>query len=144
MTAPGGLPGKYKDNTQQLFKATCEIAMIACRDKLLQIYFLGLKMLETVTTDSEGRFYGGDVTKKQAEQAFKPFIKLLIEKIGEMNYRARDISLRGLGDLLRHPAVELRHALEAIMDITEKPPGPAKAPWRALAARLEVLHMIVD
>ena len=35
LTAPGGLPAKYKDDTKGLFLATAEIAMIACRDKLL-------------------------------------------------------------------------------------------------------------
>ena len=93
---------------------------------------MGLKLLDTLTTDQGNTVCGGDVPQKVADKAFRPFIKLLVEKIGEMNYRARDISLKALGDLLRHPAVEGRHAIEAIMDITEKPPGPAKAPWRQL------------
>jgi hypothetical protein len=66
------------------------------------------------------------VPPKLVDKTMKPFVRLLIEKIGEMNYRARDISLNMLMVLFRHPSVELRHAIEGIMDITEKPPGPAK------------------
>lgn len=51
---------------------------------------------------------------------------MLIEKIGELNYRARDISLHSLISLFRHPAVDIRQLIEGIMDITEKGPSPDK------------------
>ena len=44
-----------------------------------------------------------------------------------MNYRARDLSLATLRMLFRHPAIHLGIAIEGIMDVTEKPPGPDKA-----------------
>ena len=45
--------------------------------------------------------------------------------------------------LFRHPSIEIRHAIEGIMDITEVPPGPAKAQWRLVTARLQILTEIV-
>ena len=98
--------------------------MIACRDKLLQIYFLGLKILEEAL---EPHICGGDLPPRVVDRTIRPFIGLLIDKIGEMNYRARDISLSAVMVLFRHPSVELKHAFDSIMDITEKPPGVAKA-----------------
>ena len=71
------------------------------------------------------RVCSGDVPPKLVNKTIKPFVKLLIEKIGEMNFRAKDISMNSLMTLFRHPSIELRHAFEGIMDITEKPPGPA-------------------
>jgi centrosomal protein CEP104 len=140
LTNPKGLPPKYSKKTLDLFTATTEIAAIACRDKLLQIYFLGLKLLEEALSP---KICGGDVPAKTVDRAIRPFVRLLIDKVGEMNYRARDISLNTLRMLFRHPAVELRHAIEGIMDITERPPGPAKAQWRLVSARLEILHQLV-
>lgn len=98
--------------------------MIACRDKLLQIYFLGLKLLEEALGP---KICGGDIPAKTIDKAIRPFVRLLIDKIGEMNYRARDISLNTFRMLFRHPAINIQQAIEGIMDITEKPPGPAKA-----------------
>ena len=121
---PKGLPKKYQVSTKSLFLATADLAMVACRDKLLQIYFLGLQLLEEALSP---KVCGGDVPPKVVDRTIKPFVKLLIEKVGEMNYRARDISLSNLMNIFRHPSMELRHAIEGIMDITEKPPGPAKA-----------------
>lgn len=46
LSDPKGLPPKFKNATKELFLATLDIAMIACRDKLLQIYFLGLRLLD--------------------------------------------------------------------------------------------------
>lgn len=37
---------KYEHNTEPLFIATCELALVGCRDKLIQVYFLGIKLLE--------------------------------------------------------------------------------------------------
>jgi len=51
---------------------------------------------------------------------------LLLDKISELNYRARDVSLHALMSLFRHPAVDIRSLIEAIMDITEKGPTPDK------------------
>jgi centrosomal protein CEP104 len=69
---------------------------------------------------------GEDIPPKVINAAVKPFIHMLIDKIGELNYRARDISLHCLISLFRHPAVDIRQLIEGIMDITEKGPTPDK------------------
>ena len=137
---PKGLPEKYQKSTRELFLATCDIAKIACRDKLLQVYFLGLRLLEEALSP---KCCGGDVPLKLVDRTIRPFIRILIDKISEMNYRARDISMNTLIMLFRQPGVDIRHAIEGIMDITEAPPGPAKAQWRLVSARLEILHTLI-
>jgi hypothetical protein len=41
----GPLLPKYEGKSKKIFLAACDVAQTACRDKLLQIYFLGLKIL---------------------------------------------------------------------------------------------------
>lgn len=86
---------------------------------------------------------GGDVQPKVAEKTIRPFVRLLIDKVSEMNYKARDVSMATLNMIFRHPSVPISVAIEGVMDITEKPPGPAKAMWRLVSARLEILHSIL-
>lgn len=45
--------------------------------------------------------------------------------------------------VFRQPGVDIKHGIEGIMDITEQPPGPAKASWRLVSARLEILQRIL-
>jgi len=133
LTSPNGLPRRYDSNTKDLFAATLDIALIACRDTVLAVYFIGLNLLEEALTP---KICGGDVSGKQIDRLIRPFIRLLIDKVGELNFRSRDISMNTLMRLFRHPSIEIRHAIEGIMDITEIPPGPAKAQWRLVTARL--------
>lgn len=86
---------------------------------------------------------GDDIPHKVVNAAVKPFIQMLIEKISELNYRARDISLHSLISLFRHPAVDIRTLIEGVMDITEKGPPPDKIQWRIILARLEILLHVV-
>ena len=51
---------------------------------------------------------------------------MLIDKISELNFRARDISLHSLISIFRHPAMDIKQLIEGIMDITEKGPSPEK------------------
>ena len=89
----GPLKKKYIGKTKKLFLAACDVAQIACRDKLLQIYFIGLKLLEKAMAPP---VCGDDIPHKVINNAIKPFIQMLIEKISELNFRARDISLHAL------------------------------------------------
>mmetsp|Transcript_19087 Transcript_19087/g.16407 ORF Transcript_19087/g.16407 Transcript_19087/m.16407 type:complete len:100 (-) Transcript_19087:760-1059(-) len=91
------LNGKSK----KLFLASMEVARIACEDKLLQIYFIGLKILSTALAPP---ICGTDVSPQLINKVLKEFLPILIEKISELNYRARDISLHTLLSLFRHPA----------------------------------------
>ena len=113
---------------------------MASSDKLLQVYFTGLKILETALQEP---VCGGDIPGKEINKQIKPFVKLLVNKIAEMNFRARDISMGALLLIFRHPSIDIRFAIEGVMDITEKPPGPAKENWRHVAARLEILQTLV-
>ena len=88
------------------------------------------------------RILGGDVRASEINKSIKPFINLLVEKSGEMTFRAKDTSVNMLMMLFRHPSVEISTGIEAIMEGIEKI-GPAKMPWRVITARLEILHSIV-
>jgi len=70
---------------------------------------------------------GDDIPHKVINTTIKPFIHMLIDKISELNFRARDISLHSLISIFRHPAMDIKQLIEAIMDITEKGPSPDKA-----------------
>lgn len=59
---PGGLPKKYDNKTSDIFKASCEIAYMASSDKLLQVYFTGLKILETAIQEP---VCGGDIPARE-------------------------------------------------------------------------------
>lgn len=87
---------------------------------------------------------GDDIPHKVINNAVKPFVKIYIEKISELNYRARDISLHSLMAMLRHPAVDIRMLIEGIMDITERGPTPDKIQWNIILARLEILLHVVQ
>jgi len=63
---------------------------------------------------------------------------MLVEKIQELNYRARDISMNSLMTMMQHPAVESKILIDKLMDIAEKGPKPDKAPWRIILGRLEI------
>ena len=57
---------------------------------------------------------------------------MLVEKISELNSRARDNSLHALISLFRHPAVDIRLLIEGIMDVTERGPTPDKLQYRII------------
>jgi hypothetical protein len=65
------LKKKYIGKTKKLFLAACDVAQIACRDKLLQIYFIGLKILQTAMAPP---ICGDDIPPKVINNAVKPFI----------------------------------------------------------------------
>lgn len=128
--------------TKKLFLAACDVAMQACRDKLLQIYILGLKILQTAM---QPPVCGDDIPHKVVNKTVSPFIPLLIDKITELNFRSRDLSMKTLVGLFRHPAMDVKQFIEAIMDLAVKGPAPDKAPWRTVLARTEsLLHMIQE
>mmetsp|Transcript_23089 Transcript_23089/g.35758 ORF Transcript_23089/g.35758 Transcript_23089/m.35758 type:complete len:345 (+) Transcript_23089:1299-2333(+) len=141
LTQQGGLPTKYEQKTKFLFLATCELAMMACKDKLLQIYLNGLKMLSESLTP---KICGGDIPAKLVDKTIKPFAFLLRDKLSELNYRGRELTLGYFNALFRHPAVDFRHALEAVLDVTEKPTPIEKQSWRVLVTRLEIFNSLMN
>ena len=129
-------------HTRVLFKAAVEIARECCFDRLLQIYFIGLRIVSTILAPP---ICGADISANIINQSIKPFIPMLVNKISELNYRARDISLHTLVSLFHHPSVDIRNLIENIMDIVDKEgeQPPDKQPWRIILARLEILLHIL-
>ena len=131
---------KYIGKTRMLFLAAMDVSKAACLDKLLQIYMIGLDILHKAMNSE---ICGEDVQPKDVNNSLRPLIPHIIEKICELNYRARDKSLVILIDVFRHPKADVRVLIENIMDITEKGPQPDKAPWNVLMARLEILYRVI-
>jgi len=50
---------------------------------------------------------GTDVSPQVINKTLKEFCPILIHKIEELNYRARDISLHTLMSIFRHPAAKV-------------------------------------
>jgi centrosomal protein CEP104 len=99
------LPDKYANGkTKRLFLASMEFAKICMEDKILSIYFIGLKILSTALAPP---VCGTDVSPAIINKVLKEFTPLLIEKISELNFRARDISFHTLLSIYRHPAANL-------------------------------------
>jgi hypothetical protein len=68
----------------------------------------------------------------------------LVEKIEETNYKAREISLTTLVDILRNPVVDIKILFDRILDMKGKINSPRKTPWRAVLGRLEIVHQILQ
>jgi len=80
-------------------------------------------------------------------------LPILITKISELNYRARDISLHTLISIFRHPAAQVGNLIVGCMDLCDieddirpKNNGPIdKQQWRLVLARLEIiLHVLQE
>jgi centrosomal protein CEP104 len=140
MEAP--LLPKYVNDTRPLFRAAIESAQLACEDKVLSVYLHGLKVLITAM---EPPICDGKVTPKMVNDAVKVFIPVLLTKISELNYRARDISMHTLIELFRQPNVKVGPLVEYMMSVTAPGEKPVeKQPWRIILPRLEILLHIVQ
>lgn len=96
------LPVKYLEGkSKRLFLAAMEMAKIACEDKILSIYFTGLKILSTALAPP---VCGNDVSPRLVQKVLGEFAPILIGKVSEMNLRSRDISLHTLLSIYKHPA----------------------------------------
>ncbi|KAL4438288.1 hypothetical protein ABPG74_009711 [Tetrahymena malaccensis] len=143
------LPEKYLNgNSKKLFGACMEMAKIACEDKILQIYFIGLKILSTALAPP---VCGTDVSPKMINQVLKEFTPMLIEKISELNFRSRDISLHTLLSIYRHPVAEVGQLINSCLEICIENPNfsslyvpPQKQPHRIMMARLEIILNVLQ
>jgi len=75
---------------------------------------------------------------------------MLIEKIEELNFRARDISLHTLLSIYRHPAAHIGELFKHCLKICIMDPNfeslfvsPDKQPHRIMMARLEIVLNVV-
>jgi hypothetical protein len=69
------------------------VAKVACNDKLLQIYFLGLAILNQAMLPS---ICTKDISNRTIARETQPFIDILVEKVQELNYQARMTSMNSL------------------------------------------------
>jgi centrosomal protein CEP104 len=133
---------KYEEDTRNLFRAAIDIAVIASEDKVMPIYLYGLKILITAMSSP---ICDKKVTPKMINEAMRIFIPILLDKVSEFNYRARDISMNTLIELFRHPKIKVGPLIEYIMNLANtNGVHLEKQPWRIILSRLEILMHIIQ
>jgi centrosomal protein CEP104 len=134
---------RFIDKSFPLFRASIEVAKLASDDKVIQIYLDGLKILQTCLAPP---VCGNDVDPAFIQKSIKYFLPIFIKKISEFNDKQRDLTLRTLIDIFRHPALNVGELVKACMDIVENNDGvtPDKQPWNVLFARLEIILRVLD
>ena len=75
---------------------------------------------------------------------FFPFIKLLLQKVEELNFKVRDETQQNLIRIFKSPKLDEGKIVDSIMEIVEKGPQPAKAPERIILGRLELLLLLLQ
>lgn len=104
----------------KLFQASLKVALTCCYDKLLQVYFTGLKVL---TLALKSPICGDEILPKEINYEIKPFIGLLLSKVEELNYRVRDVSKESLMSIFKNnQRADEGKLVDAIMEITVKGP----------------------
>jgi hypothetical protein len=85
---------------------------------------------------------GNELDPILIQKSVNYFIPIIIKKISELNFRARDVSLATLIQIFKHPALHIGDLVKGCMDIVEQQEGgvsPDKQPWNILLARLEII-----
>jgi centrosomal protein CEP104 len=143
---------KYVIKSKRLFMACIELCRISSEDKLLQIYYIGLSIFAVAIKPP---VCGEDISPTDINKILAEFAPIIIKKISELNYRARDISMHTIISLYRHPAAHLQSLLDACMDLCEKqrdyvlygkakmPPIEKQAP-RLVLSRLELVLQVLQ
>jgi len=137
----GVLPNKYKtpESKINLFLSAIAIAKVAITDKLLQIYLIGLRILELAIKDPIcGSFIMPKLFTKEASQLTGP----LLLKVEELNFKSHRDSQRALINLYKHQSMAEGESrlVEAVMEPFEKKgQKPDKLPERVVLGRLELM-----
>lgn len=134
---------RYFNKTLPLFLACIEISKFAVEDKVVQIYLEGLKILATCLAPP---VCGNDIDPNLIQKSVQYFIPKFIKKTSELNYRARDLTMKTLISIFKHPALNTGDLVKGCMDIIERQDGvtPDKQPWNVLLARLEIILHILE
>ena len=137
------LPSRYMYKSFPLFQTCIEICKLTCDDKVIQIFIEGLKLLKTCLAPP---ICGNDVEPSFIQKSIRYFLPIYIKKISEFNDKQRDLTLRTIIDIFRHPALNIGDLVKACLDIVEINNGvtPDKQPWNVLLARLEIILHILD
>lgn len=134
---------RYINKTFPLFQACIEVSKYASDDKVIQIYLEGLKILQTCLAPP---VCGNDIEPSFIQKSVKYFLPIYIKKISEFNDKQRDLTMKAIIDIFRHPALNVGELVKACLDIVEINNGvtPDKQPWNVLLARLEIILHILD
>ena len=134
---------RYLNKTFPLFQACIEVCKYASDDKVIQIYLEGLKILQTCLAPP---ICGNDIEPSFIQKSVKYFLPIYIKKISEFNDKQRDLTMKAIIDIFRHPALNVGELVKACLDIVESNNGvtPDKQPWNVLLARLEIILHILD
>jgi len=137
------LPGIYLYKSFPLFQTCIEICKLTCADKVVQIFIEGLKLMKTCLAPP---VCGNDVEPSFIQKSIRYFLPIYIKKISEFNDKQRDLTLKTIIDIFRHPALNVGDLVKACLDIVENNDGvtPDKQPWNVLLARLEIILHILD
>ena len=137
------LPSRYLYKSFPLFQTCIEICKLTCDDKVIQIFIEGLKLLKTCLAPP---VCGNDVEPSFIQKSIRYFLPIYIKKISEFNDKQRDLTLRTIIDIFRHPALNIGDLVKACLDIVEINNGitPDKQPWNVLLARLEIILHVLD
>lgn len=133
---------KYENDTRRLFRSALDLAHISTDDKVLSIY---LYALQVILTAMASPICDTKVTPKMINDSMKTFVPILTSKVSELNYRARDISMQVLIEMLRHPHVKIGIMIDHILKLCGPGEDPIeKQPWRIVLSRLEILLHVVQ
>lgn len=137
------LPSRYLYKSFPLFQTCIEICKLTCDDKVMQIFIEGLKLLKTCLAPP---VCGNDVEPTFIQKSIRYFLPIYIKKISEFNDKQRDLTLKTIIDIFRHPALNVGDLIKACLDIVENNDGvtPDKQPWNVLLARLEIILHVLD
>ncbi|MCQ2820067.1 MAG: hypothetical protein MJ252_22600 [archaeon] len=134
---------RYVGKTLSLFLACIEVAKYTTEDKVIQIYLEGLKILQTCLAPP---ICGNDIEPNVIQKAVREFLPIYLKKIAEFNDKQRDLTMKTVIDIFRHPALNVGELVKACLDIVESNQGitPDKQPWNILLARLEIILHVLD
>lgn len=108
----------------------------------------GLKILTTALAPP---VCGTDVSPQMVNKVLNEFVPILLDKISEYNFRARDVSLHTLLNVYKHPSAQIGDLVAHVLKICILDPNfyslfvpPDKQPARIMMTRLEIMLFIVQ
>lgn len=104
-------------SSTNLFLACVELSRMISEDKLLEIYFIGLKIISTCLTPP---ICNPEFPSEIVSKVLEEFAPILIKKIGELNDRARDISMHTLLTIFSHHLADIGVLVNSCLDLCEK------------------------
>lgn len=82
-----------------------------------------------------------NLAQKVLAKEIQPFITLLIDKIQQLNFKAKDISLQSLVGLFNNPNLDVAMLIGKLIEVDDRVLD--KHQWRGLLSRLEILNYLL-